>query len=147
MKKLGVFVAAGLLLFMSSCASLMTGNTQQVRVNSNVDAEIYQNGKRLGTTNTFVKVERKDLDQILIVQREGCKTKEYAMPVKTNPAVIMDYVLMAGFVGGGIALELVGVPGATSFGLISALPILTDVSQGANQKTVDEHTVNLECEE
>ena len=82
MKKSSVFLALFVLLFMSllltSCATIATGTTQLVTINSNVDsATVFLDGVNIGKTPFTGKIKKNG--KMLTIEKEGYKTYTIAL--------------------------------------------------------------------
>ena len=72
-------------LFLTSCASILSGKQQDFTVNSNVSgAKITLNGQSIGTTPYVGKIARSKEGAILEVSKPGYATKKYALKTKVN---------------------------------------------------------------
>lgn len=109
----------------SSCATMFTGTKQKVTFKSNVDGKVYQNLSEIGKTNEPIKIKRKDLVKLYTIKTEGCTDKQFELPVKSNPAALLN--IPFAFFGYGIIWAYI------------------DESNGANMKTNKIIEVNVEC--
>ncbi|MCX6352487.1 MAG: hypothetical protein NTX03_11600 [Bacteroidetes bacterium] len=134
MKKLiTVILLMAVMLSITSCARLLSGQNQRVRFESNVDgAKVMLNIKDIGTTNTYIDINRADLNKLIRVSKEGCKTKELEMPIMLNEYywANLGFCLLAPF---------------PAVGWIALAPAMYDFSWKTNQKTDNVIRVDLDC--
>lgn len=123
------FLGLSLIIFcLTSCSTLLNGSTQTIRIKSNVvDAQVKVNTKEIGYTNQEITIKRSDLDGLIIVSSEGCKTKEVELPLKTATA----------FWGTSI---LGTIP------IFGQLFVTIDLSNQNHLKTDEEIEINLDCD-
>jgi len=99
--KLGVTIGIMVLLFITAgCASIMSGKTQDVTINSSpTGATVYLNGKQLGKTPLSVKVDRPNKEAgALKFEKEGYKTLEIPYAKKMN-SWLLGNILFGGTFG------------------------------------------------
>ncbi|MDQ3190001.1 MAG: PEGA domain-containing protein [Bacteroidota bacterium] len=111
MKTKKTILAASLMasiFLLNSCATIFSGSSQTVRINSNVPAAtVMLNTKQIGYTNQDLRIKRADLDKLIRVSSEGCKTKEYELPIKTNPTFWLNLPMF--IVGAGLLTSYIDV--------------------------------------
>jgi len=73
-----------ILLCLSSCATIISGTTQSIVVNSNVPgATVSLNGQRIGSTPMTATVKRGN-STIMMVEKEGYISQTYVLPTSIN---------------------------------------------------------------
>ena len=115
----------GAITLTTSCATLFTGTKQKITFKSNIDGVVYQNLKEIGKTNTTIKIKREDLVKLYTIKATGCPDKSIELPIKLNPAYIIN-----------IPFCFVGI------GLLGAY---LDAVNGADKKTSKVINVDLDC--
>lgn len=100
-KRLGVAIGSMVLLFITAgCASIMSGKTQDVTINSSpTGATVYLNGKKLGETPLSIKVDRPSKETgALKFEKKGYKTLEIPYTKKMN-TWLLGNILFGGTFG------------------------------------------------
>ncbi len=113
MKKLILIILISYLA--SSCATIINGTSQKIKINTNTPAKIYVDGKEYNTADNTVKVSRKSNHEIKI-EKEGYKTINYTF---------YKYMNMA-WVGNVATIPLLAVGAASSSNemlLLSLMPL------------------------
>ena len=86
------------LILSSSCATIMTGKTQEVTFDSEPQgAEVAVNGRVIGKTPTTIQLDKKK-DQTVSFKLEGYKTQTRTLETKVN-AWFMGNIVLGGFIG------------------------------------------------
>ena len=86
------------LFLSSSCATIMTGKTQEVTFDSEPQgAEVAVNGRVIGKTPTTIQLDKKK-DQTVSFKLEGYKTQTRTLETKLN-AWFMGNIVLGGFIG------------------------------------------------
>ena len=86
------------LFLSSSCATIMTGKTQEVTFDSEPQgAEVAVNGRVIGKTPTTIQLDKKK-DQTVSFKLEGYKTQTRTLETKVN-AWFMGNIVLGGFIG------------------------------------------------
>ena len=86
------------LILSSSCATIMTGKTQEVTFDSEPQgAEVAVNGRVIGKTPTTIQLDKKK-DQTVSFKLEGYKTRTRTLETKLN-AWFMGNIVLGGFIG------------------------------------------------
>ncbi len=87
MKK--IFLSIGVIgLLTTSCSTMLNGSYQTVQFKSSTNnAKVMVNTREIGKTNEDIKIKRSDLDGLIRISAEGCKTKEMELALKTNKAL------------------------------------------------------------
>lgn len=125
MKKSISIILLAITILSSGCATLFTGTKQKVTFKSNADGKVYQNIKEIGKTNQVIKIKRKDLVKLYTIKTDGCPDKQIELPIKTNPAFILD-------------IPFAIIP----YGLLGSY---IDVANGAHMRTNKIIIVDFEC--
>ena len=87
-----------ILIFISSCATIMTGKTQEVTFDSEPQgAEVAVNGRVIGKTPTTIQLDKKK-DQTVSFKLEGYKTQTRTLETKVN-TWFMGNIVLGGFIG------------------------------------------------
>lgn len=98
MAKIVLCLSSGCLLLMSSCASIITGTSQIVPVESDPPgAQIAMDGMGVGVTPAQITVKRGS-DHVLAISREGFETTTVMLGKKFNGWYIGNLVI-GGLVG------------------------------------------------
>ena len=86
------------LILSSSCATIMTGKTQEVTFDSEPQGvEVAVNGRVIGKTPTTIQLDKKK-DQTVSFKLEGYKTQTRTLETKVN-AWFMGNIVLGGFIG------------------------------------------------
>ena len=86
------------LIFISSCATIMTGKTQEITFDSEPQgAEVTVNGRVIGKTPTTIQLDKKK-DQTVSFKLEGYKTQTRTLETKVN-TWFMGNIVLGGFIG------------------------------------------------
>ena len=86
------------LIFISSCATIMTGKTQEVTFDSEPQGvEVAVNGRIIGKTPTTIQLDKKK-DQTVSFKLEGYKTQTRTLETKVN-TWFMGNIVLGGFIG------------------------------------------------
>lgn len=98
MRRIFTILTLSLLVFGTSCATLLTGTQQRVSIDSNPQgADIIIDGQKLGVTPSKVKVDR-DLNALLEdgkeieLEMQGYRKNGYVLDATINPIVILNTV-------------------------------------------------------
>ena len=87
-----------ILILTSSCATIMTGKTQEVTFDSEPQgAEVTVNGRVIGKTPTTIQLDKKT-DQSVSFKLEGYKTQTRTLETKVS-AWFMGNIVLGGFIG------------------------------------------------
>ena len=87
-----------ILILTSSCATIMTGKTQEVTFDSEPQgAEVTVNGRVIGKTPTTIQLDKKT-DQSVSFKLEGYKTQTRTLETKIS-AWFMGNIVLGGFIG------------------------------------------------
>lgn len=117
------FSLLSIILLTTSCATMFTGSRQGVTFKSNVDGAVYQNLKKIGSTNEIIKIERSSITKLYTIRAKGCFEEQFELPVKVNPVVFLN-IFNGMFLGGYF-----------------------DLAYGNNMKTDKIISVDLDCQE
>ena len=86
------------LFLSSSCATIMTGKTQEVTFDSEPQGvEVAVNGRVIGKTPTTIQLDKKK-DQTVSFKLEGYKTQTRTLETKVN-TWFMGNIVLGGFIG------------------------------------------------
>jgi len=84
------------LILVSGCATIVSGTTQNVRINSSPgDAKVSVNDSELGRTPLTVELRRKDIHRVRI-EHEGFRPYEYVLDRAMNPWLWVDILVFNG---------------------------------------------------
>lgn len=96
MKKLQA--VAALFLATTGCATILTGTSQQITVNSNVNgARVMLNGSSIGVTPLTVRIAKRS-NQVLTVEKRGYNPQTISMQT-TTPTAFWGNILIGGLPG------------------------------------------------
>ncbi len=85
--------------FLSSCASIVSGSTQEVKFSSNPSgAIVWVDGVNLGLTPVTSKLKRNKKSQKVKIELEGYKTQEIVLERKLN-GWFFGNILLGGIIG------------------------------------------------
>lgn len=93
--------------FLSGCAAMFNGTSQQIAIRSNVpDTEIYVNERYVGR-NSAVTSFKKNQDYVITARREGCQAMsvqpEQSFDATTLLGILIDWGLISILVVDGVA--------------------------------------------
>ena len=87
-----------ILIFISSCATIMTGKTQEITFDSEPQgAEVTVNGRVIGKTPTTIQLDKKK-DQSVSFKLEGYKTQTRRLETKIH-GFFWGNIVLGGFIG------------------------------------------------
>lgn len=84
------------IIFMSSCATILSGTTDKVTFNSTpAGADVLLDGQKIGTTNSDITVKRKYTfkQRYVTYQLEGYNDERFPYEVKTTPTYWLNIFL------------------------------------------------------
>lgn len=93
------FSLCSILLFTTSCATILTGSKQKITFKSNAQGKVYQNLTEIGKTNEQLKVKRRDLTKLYTVKADGYQDKQFELSVRGNPVFYVN-ILFGCFITG-----------------------------------------------
>ncbi|WP_443936756.1 PEGA domain-containing protein [Pedobacter sp. MW01-1-1] len=99
MKKVFLAVAFSATVLLSSCATVFTGTTQTVQVNSNPPkADIEVDGVKVGVTPMAVPLKKGFNGQTVSLKLEGYETKTFTPKVTFNAVSVVNLLIPVGFI-------------------------------------------------
>jgi hypothetical protein len=125
-KRMSVALLAFSVFSLSSCALILNGRYQQLKFTCTRDAEIKLNMSKVGRTNEFLMIPRKDLDGLIRISAPGCETKEMMLPLRPSWGTWLD-------------LPMIFIP------YVGLLPAYIDYAWDLDQSTKEVIDVELNC--
>ena len=98
MKRILNIAAVSATLLLSSCATIFTGTTQTVQINSNPPAaSIEVDGIKTGVTPMAVPLKKGFTGQTISLKLDGYETKTFQPQTTFNPVAILNIIGLFGF--------------------------------------------------
>jgi len=92
----------GMVLSMSSCATILTGTKDKITFNSTPEgAKVFHKGIEKCTTPCTAEIPRSLSKQMVTLEKEGFVSKEMKLTKKFNPVTLVN-ILLGGAIGVGI---------------------------------------------
>ncbi len=100
--KFSAALLLGMVLSMSSCATILTGTKDKITFNSSPEgAKVIHKGIEKCTTPCTAEIPRSLSKQTVTFEKEGFNTKEVKLTKTFNPVTLVN-VLLGGAIGVGI---------------------------------------------
>lgn len=98
--KLFRFIATGLaFVFLTGCASIISGRHQEVTFKSSPDEAVVSiDGRTIGKTPTTAQIERKSGAQVVTIEKQGYKTETFQLKSSVN-GWLFGNLLLGGLLG------------------------------------------------
>jgi len=98
MKRIFNVAAVSATLLLSSCATIFTGTTQTVQINSNPPAAAIEvDGIKTGVTPMAVPLKKGFTGQTISLKLDGYETKTFQPQTTFNPVAILNVIGVFGF--------------------------------------------------
>jgi len=98
MKRIFNVAAVSATLLLSSCATIFTGTTQTVQINSNPPAAAIEvDGVKTGVTPMAVPLKKGFTGQTISLKLDGYETKTFQPQTTFNPVAILNVIGVFGF--------------------------------------------------
>ncbi|WP_316846182.1 PEGA domain-containing protein [Pedobacter psychrodurus] len=98
MKRIFNIAAVSATLLLSSCATIFTGTTQTVQINSNPPAAAIEvDGVKTGVTPMAVSLKKGFTGQTISLKLDGYETKTFQPQTTFNPVAILNVIGLFGF--------------------------------------------------
>lgn len=92
----------GMVMSMSSCATILTGTKDKITFNSTPEgAKVFHKGIEKCTTPCTAEIPRSLSKQMVTLEKEGFVSKEMKLTKKFNPVTLVN-ILLGGAIGVGI---------------------------------------------
>lgn len=100
--KFSTALLLGMVLSMSSCATILTGTKDKITFNSAPEgAKVFHKGIEKCTTPCTAEIPRSLSKQMVTLEKEGFVSKEMKLTKKFNPVTLVN-ILLGGAIGVGI---------------------------------------------
>jgi hypothetical protein len=98
MKRIFNIAAVSATLLLSSCATIFTGTTQTVQINSNPPAAAIEvDGVKTGVTPMAVPLKKGFTGQTISLKLDGYETKTFQPQTTFNPVAVLNLIGLFGF--------------------------------------------------
>ncbi|TCD19863.1 PEGA domain-containing protein [Pedobacter psychrodurus] len=99
MKRIFNIAAVSATLLLSSCATIFTGTTQTVQINSNPPAATIEvDGVKTGVTPMAVTLKKGFTGQTISLKLDGYETKTFHPQTTFNAVSVVNFLFIPGFI-------------------------------------------------